>query len=67
MTKRFIGIKELAEYVDIKKKTIYSWVNQRKIPYVKVGRLIRFDWKEINEWLENNSITVYNNLKVKRY
>ncbi len=60
MVKRFLGIKELSEYLDIKEKTAYSWVNQRKIPYVKVGRLVRFDPEEIGRWIKENSIEVYN-------
>ena len=60
MEKRFLNVEELAEYLGVKDKTIYSWVNQRKIPYVKVGRLLRFDSKETEEWIKENSIAVYN-------
>jgi len=30
----------------------------RKIPFSKVGRYIRYDLNKINQWLENNSIDV---------
>jgi len=49
--KKFIGTKELAEYLGIKLNTVYSWVSMRRIPYVKVGRLTKFDLKEIDKWL----------------
>lgn len=59
MKKRFLSIKEIAEYLGLKENTIYSWVSQRKIPYTKVGRLVKFDFKKIDEWIEKNSIEIY--------
>jgi len=52
MNKRFIGIEDLAQYLDISTNTIRSWVWMRQIPYVKVGRLVKFDLNEIEEWLK---------------
>ena len=50
--KKLIGVKELAEYLDIKVDTIRSWVWMKKIPYYKIGRLVKFDIAEIDKWLE---------------
>ena len=50
MEKRFIGVKELSEYLGIKVNTVYSWTATRKIPYYKVGRLPKFDLREIDKW-----------------
>jgi excisionase family DNA binding protein len=36
--KRFIGIEEYAEYLDIKKGTLYQWVHERRIPRLKLGK-----------------------------
>jgi len=54
MEKRFIGIKELSEYLTISKNTIYSWIALRKIPYAKLGKLLRFDLREIDAWVDGN-------------
>ena len=51
IAKRFIGVKELSQYLDIRVNTVYSWVCLRKIPYVKIGRLVKFDLKEIDKWV----------------
>jgi len=56
MEKRYLEIKELSEYLGVKVNTLYSWVNQGKIPYVKLNRLVRFDSTKINEWAEKNSV-----------
>lgn len=47
-----ISIDELAAILRIQKGTIYNWVYRRKIPYVKVGRLVRFDLNEIAKYLD---------------
>ena len=51
MEKRFIGTEEMAEYMDLSVNTIYSWVYSRKIPFFKIGRLVKFDLKEIDNWM----------------
>jgi len=51
MEKRFIGTEELAGYMDLSVNTIYSWVYARKIPFFKMGRLVKFDLKEIENWM----------------
>ena len=60
MEKRFLGIKELANFLGIAEGTVYVWVCHRKIPFVKVGRLVKFDIRKIEKWLEENSVQVYN-------
>jgi len=58
LKRRLVGINELSEYLGIKKQTLYDWVWLKKIPYIKCGKLIRFDLKRIDEWLEKMSVEV---------
>ena len=51
-----IDITAVSQRLGISVNTVYSWVNQRKIPYVKVGRLVRFDVIDIEKWLANNKV-----------
>lgn len=60
MNKRLINIQELSEYIGLSKNTIYSWVSQRRIPFVKCGRLTKFDLKRIDSWIEENSSEIIN-------
>jgi excisionase family DNA binding protein len=60
MEKRFLGVKELAQYIGIKTGTIYVWVCHRKIPYLKIGGSLKFDLHEIEKWLEEKRTAVYN-------
>ena len=56
MNKRLIDINELSEYMDLSISTIYSWVSQRRIPFVKCGRLTKFDLQKIDDWIEESSV-----------
>lgn len=56
MEKRFISPIELSEYAGLKLDTIYSWIWQKKVPYHKMGRLVRFDLREIEEWIEGKRV-----------
>jgi excisionase family DNA binding protein len=53
---KLLDIIQLAEILNIKKKTIYEWVRQRKIPYIKLGGLIRFDPDEIEKWVGSKKV-----------
>ncbi len=56
MNRRLLNVEEIAHLLDMSKDTIYKWVTQRKIPFVKCGRLTKFDLQKIEKWIEENSI-----------
>jgi len=56
VNRRLINVQGLSELLSVSKNTIYCWVSQRRIPYVKCGRLTRFDLQKIEEWIEENSV-----------
>ncbi len=60
MQKRLITIKEASGYLGISVNTLYSWVSQKKIDYVKMGRLTKFDLRVIDKFIENNSVEAVN-------
>ena len=41
---------QCAEFLGIKINTLYVMKSQGRIPYRKVGHLLRFDFDEIVEW-----------------
>ncbi|PIR17557.1 MAG: hypothetical protein COV46_03565, partial [Deltaproteobacteria bacterium CG11_big_fil_rev_8_21_14_0_20_49_13] len=47
------SIKSLSKYLDVSAGTIRDWVYKRQIPYLKAGRLVRFNFSDIRLWLEN--------------
>lgn len=51
-----ISIQEAALYTSLSIKTLYAMVSQRRVPYVKVGRLLRFDMGLLNQWLQGQTV-----------
>ena len=44
---------QCAEFLGIKINTLYVMKSQGRIPYRKVGYLLRFDFDEIVEWTKD--------------
>jgi excisionase family DNA binding protein len=53
-----IDIAELERRTAIKQATLRKYVVQRKIPFVKIGRLVRFDPAEIDGWIAERKVPV---------
>ena len=48
--------KEAAQKLHIAETTLRAWVSQKKIPYLKLGRVVRFDLEEMERWLHERSV-----------
>ena len=53
---KLMNVSELSQRLGVKVKTVYCWVHARQIPYVKVGRLIKFDPLDISQWVESRKV-----------
>lgn len=53
---RLIDIKAAAPYTGRSAHTIYAMVSQRGIPYVKVGRLVKFNVALLDAWIKQNTV-----------
>ena len=50
--KGLMSVEEAADYLGVKRSTLYSWVFYRKIPFIKIGRLVKFDYAELQQWID---------------
>ena len=57
--KRLLDINEASKLLGISPKTLYNWVSQKKIPYFKVGNMIRFDLRALEIFIEEHSIPAH--------
>ena len=48
--------KQVAELLEVKISTVYDWVSRGVIPYVKLGRLIRFKKPDVFRWVESHTL-----------
>ena len=55
-THRLFTVREAARYLSVSVSTLYGWVHQRRIPFVKAGRALRFDLADLDRFIESNRI-----------
>jgi len=63
MTERWLSVDEIAQHLGIKKDTVCKWVRKRKMPFHKVGRLLKFQVKEIDKWVKDGKAAGKNGAK----
>jgi excisionase family DNA binding protein len=51
MADRWLSVEDISEHLGVKRETIYKWVSQKNMPAHKVGRLLKFQVKEVDEWV----------------
>ena len=56
LERRLLDIREVSAYTGLATKTLYTMVSQRRIPYVKVGRLTKFDKGLLDTWLKQHTV-----------
>lgn len=54
--RRLLAVQETANYTGLSVHTLYTMVSQRRIPYVKVGRLTKFDVGLLDAWIKQNTV-----------
>lgn len=53
--KQLLNTEEASEFLGIRKNTLYEWIIQKKIPYIKVGRLVKFRREDLENWLKRRT------------
>jgi len=53
---KYLSPKELADMLGVDITTVYGWTSDRQIPFIKIGRLVRFDPIKINGWLKQKTV-----------
>ena len=53
---RLFNIQEAAWYTGVSVTTLYKWVSQRKIPYIKLGGSLKFDPVKLDEWIKERTV-----------
>lgn len=57
--RRLVDVHQVAEYTGLATKTVYTMVSQRRIPFVKLGRLTKFDLRDIDVWIKQHTVKAY--------
>lgn len=54
--RKFLSVGELAEYLGVTKSWVRIQVARRTIPFIKVGRFVKFDFLEVERWIEKRRV-----------
>lgn len=54
--KAFFTVRELAEFLSVKVKTLYAWAESGKIPAFKLNGALRFKVSEIMDFIESGKV-----------
>lgn len=58
MNNTLLNVQETACYLHISTSTLYRWVHQKKIKFVKVGSRVLFSQDDLNEFINNNTVNI---------
>jgi excisionase family DNA binding protein len=61
-TARLVDVKAAASYLAVSVSTLYGWVWQRRVPFVKCGRALRFDLADLDNFIAANKTSTRRNL-----
>ena len=53
--KKLMAEEQLAERLDVHKKTIREWRLYRGLPYLKAGRRVFIHWDDFETWARDNA------------
>lgn len=54
--RKLLSTQEAAACLGIRITTLYAWVCQRKIPFIKVGKLVKFKDRDLDKWVEERRV-----------
>jgi excisionase family DNA binding protein len=57
---KLLTVKEVSAITGLAPDTIYKMISQRRIPFVRVGRLRKFRPKDIETWIDQQSVEPIN-------
>lgn len=56
VAEELMKVDEAAKFLGIKRWTLYSWTAQRKIPFVKLGKFVRFRVSDLRAWVDKKIV-----------
>ncbi|MHB1697548.1 MAG: helix-turn-helix domain-containing protein [bacterium] len=64
MQEKLLTVKEVSELLSVTPWTVYQLVYKKAIPYIKIGKITRFDRNKILRFIEANSHDIIDKISV---
>jgi len=49
---RWLSVKEIAAHMGVNPDTVYKWIERKKLPAHKMGRLWKFKASQVDTWVQ---------------
>jgi excisionase family DNA binding protein len=53
LMEKLLDVKEVSERLSIKQSTLRAWIFQRRLPVIKIGRLVRIKESALADWIRS--------------
>ncbi|MDD6310950.1 MAG: helix-turn-helix domain-containing protein [Firmicutes bacterium] len=53
---KFLTVEDVADMLQVTRTTIYN-LKKKGLPFIKLGKNIRFDEEAVVEWVKSNTVT----------
>ncbi len=57
---KLLSVNQLSDILGLKRITIYEWVRDNKIPFVKLGKRVLFHPQDVEEFIKANRVEFKN-------
>ena len=48
---RWLSVEDVADYLGVKRDTVYKWIKRNDLPAYKAGRLWKFSRRDVDRWV----------------
>ena len=59
MEDRWLSIKEIAEYLGVRRETIYVYFEKKNLPGHRIGKFWKFKRDEVDVWVKSGKAATY--------
>ena len=49
---RWLSVEEIAAHLGVNRDTIYKWIQRKRMPAHKLGKLWKFKVSQVDEWVQ---------------
>ena len=60
---KLLNVRDASRFLAVSTSTLYGWVWERRIPYIKVGRALRFDRRDLETFIRSNRVEARSEMK----
>jgi PTS system nitrogen regulatory IIA component len=53
---RLLTVRDVAKWFKVHEKTVYEWAERGKLPFIRLGKRLRFQADDILQWLASRKV-----------